>query len=158
MKKRYYLAYGSNLNIRQMLYRCPDAKPIGTAFIQNHILYFRGSKTGFYLTIEPKIGSKVPVAVWEISVADERALDRYEGFPTFYYKQDFILTVNPLDSKKPMTKKCFAYIMDEGHPVGIPSAYYLETCLDGYDDFGFDKRILRRTVERMRKILWKRFN
>ena len=156
MKKRYYLAYGSNLNIRQMLMRCPDAKPVGTAFIENHILYFRGSKTGSYLTIEPKIGSKVPVAVWEISVADERALDRYEGFPKFYFKQDFTLPVTMFDSGKTLTKKCFAYIMSDGTPVGIPTDFYMQTCLDGYADFGFDKRILRRTLERMRKILWKR--
>lgn len=29
--KRYYLAYGSNLNVRQMKYRCPTAKIAGTA-------------------------------------------------------------------------------------------------------------------------------
>ena len=158
MKKRYYLAYGSNLNIRQMLYRCPDAKPIGTAVIENHILYFRGSKTGSYLTIEPKIGSKVPVAVWEISVADEMALDRYEGFPTYYFKYDFKVPVTMLKSGKTVNRKCFAYIMDEGHPVGLPSERYLKTCLDGYDDFGFDKNILMKTVMRMCSILWKRFN
>lgn len=26
MKKRLYAAYGSNLNLRQMEHRCPDAK------------------------------------------------------------------------------------------------------------------------------------
>ncbi len=154
--KRYYLAYGSNLNIRQMIRRCPNARPVGTAVIENHILYFRGSKTGSYLTIEPKIGSKIPVAVWEVNTADEKALDRYEGFPEFYYKQDFILPVMNFYTKKTEMKKCFAYIMSDSRPIGIPTDYYLHTCLEGYEDFGFDKRILRRTVERMRKILWKR--
>ena len=51
MKKRYYLAYGSNLNIDQMAWRCPDAVPLGTAEIPNYRILFRGSKTGSYLTI-----------------------------------------------------------------------------------------------------------
>ena len=33
MTKRYYIAYGSNLNIDQMSYRCPGAKVVGTSEI-----------------------------------------------------------------------------------------------------------------------------
>lgn len=53
-KKKYYLAYGSNLNIRQMRYRCPTAKPIGITAIPDYELLYKGSKTGSYLTIEKK--------------------------------------------------------------------------------------------------------
>ena len=77
--KRYYIAYGSNLNVGQMKYRCPKAKIVGTAVLENNTLYFRGSKTGSYLTIEPEIGASVPVAIWEITPTDELSLDRYEG-------------------------------------------------------------------------------
>ena len=84
--KRYYLAYGSNLNIRQMALRCPTAKAVGTAVIKDYELLFKGSKTGAYLTIEPKSGAEVPVAVWSVEPADEKRLDVYEGFPAFYYK------------------------------------------------------------------------
>lgn len=34
--KKYYLAYGSNLNIRKMALRCPTAKPVGTAVIKDY--------------------------------------------------------------------------------------------------------------------------
>lgn len=61
--KRYYLAYGSNLNVRQMAWRYPTAKAVGTAIIKDYELLFKGSKTGAYLTIEPKSGAEVPVAV-----------------------------------------------------------------------------------------------
>ena len=88
MAKRYYIAYGSNLNIPQMQMRCPGARVIGTAVIENYELLFKGSKTSSYLTIEPKAGASVPVAAWEVSEADEAALDRYEGFPDFYYKAE----------------------------------------------------------------------
>ena len=85
--KRYYLAYGSNLNLTQMRWRCPDARVLGTAEIADYRLLFKGSKTGSYLTIEPFESGKVPVAVWEVSSADEERLDRYEGYPTFYYRK-----------------------------------------------------------------------
>lgn len=81
MNKRYYIAYGSNLNVYQMRFRCPSARIIGTAIIPNYELLFKGSKTGSYLTIEPKDGSSVPVAAWETTAEDEAALDRYEGYP-----------------------------------------------------------------------------
>lgn len=70
MKERYYIAYGSNLNMQQMLSRCPNAKVAGVSVIKNYQLLFKGSKTGSYLTIERKDGSNVPVAVWKVSASD----------------------------------------------------------------------------------------
>ena len=63
MEKRYYIAYGSNLNVRQMRMRCPTARIIGTSVLNDYELLFKGSKTGSYLTVEKKPGSMVPVAV-----------------------------------------------------------------------------------------------
>ena len=82
--KRYYIAYGSNLNIPQMRMRCPGARIIGTSVIPDYELLFKGSKTGSYLTIEPQAGASVPVAAWEVRKADEAARDRYEGCPDVY--------------------------------------------------------------------------
>ena len=48
---KYYLAYGSNLNVRQMMHRCPGAKPVGKMVLEGYELLFKGSKTGSYLTI-----------------------------------------------------------------------------------------------------------
>ena len=81
MSKRYYIAYGSNLNISQMRMRCPGARIIGTSVIEDYQLLFKGSKTGSYLTIEPMEGAEVPVVIWEVTETDEKALDRYEGYP-----------------------------------------------------------------------------
>ena len=69
--KRYYIAYGSNLNVQQMRWRCPGARIIGTSELQDYRLLFKGSKTGSYLTVEPKKGCTVPVAVWEVTDQDE---------------------------------------------------------------------------------------
>ena len=107
--KKFYLAYGSNLNVEQMQFRCPDARIVGTAEIPNYQLLFKGSKTGSYLTIEPKQGCTVPAAVWSVSERDELALDRYEGYPHFYYKTELELPL--AETGKKLT--AFVYIMHE---------------------------------------------
>ena len=142
MEKRYYIAYGSNLNIPQMRMRCPGARIIGTSVIENYQLLFKGSKTGSYLTIEPKDGAEVPVAVWEVTETDEKALDRYEGYPNFYYKKEMTLDIKGIKTKKVRRREAFVYIMHEERELGIPSWYYVNTCLDGYRAFGFDENYL----------------
>ena len=145
--KKYYLAYGSNLNVAQMRWRCPDARALGTATIEDYRLLFKGSKTGSYLTIEPQEGAQVPVAVWEVSEEDEKRLDRYEGFPTFYYKKELELTFTGIKTGKKRKRKCFVYIMHEDRPIGIPSRSYVETCIEGYRDFGFNLKYLKDAYE-----------
>ena len=142
MSKRYYIAYGSNLNIPQMRMRCPGARIIGTSVIENYQLLFKGSKTGSYLTIEPKDGAEVPVAVWEVTETDEKALDRYEGYPNFYYKKEMSLDIKGIKTKKVRRRETFVYIMHEERELGIPNWYYVNTCLDGYRAFGFDENYL----------------
>lgn len=144
MKRKYYIAYGSNLNLIQMKMRCPEAKIIGTSMLENYQLLFKGNKTGSYLTIEPQEGSSVPVAVWSVTEADEKALDRYEGFPNFYYKKEIMLPIKGIQSGKTRNHKVFVYIMHENRSLGIPSKYYLETCLQGYRSFGFDEDLLKK--------------
>ena len=152
MKKRYYIAYGSNLNIRQMRMRCPSARIIGTSEIPDYELIFKGSKTGSYLTIEPKKGSRVPVAAWEVSAEDEQALDRYEGFPTFYYKKEMLLPIKGIRSGKIRRRNTFVYIMHEDRVLGVPSNFYMQTCLSGYKSFGFDPKFLHEAYDRSREV------
>ena len=60
-KKTLYIAYGSNINLGQMAYRCPTAERVSTGFVENYELEFRR-----VATIVPKQDSKVPVLVWEL--------------------------------------------------------------------------------------------
>ncbi len=142
MEKRYYLAYGSNLNVQQMLMRCPTARIIGTSVIKDYRLMFKGSQTGSYLTIEPAVGSEVPVGVWAVTEACERSLDRYEGFPNFYYKKELTLPIIGIRTGKVRQRNAFVYIMHEDRRLGIPSELYLQTCVEGYHNFGFDLDVL----------------
>lgn len=41
MKKRYYIAYGSNLNLSQMFKRCPGSRVIGTSELDGWELLFK---------------------------------------------------------------------------------------------------------------------
>lgn len=160
---KYYVAYGSNLNVEQMRYRCPDATPIGTAIINGYELLYKGSKSGAYLTIEKSPDGKVPVVIWRVSAKDEKSLDRYEGFPNFYYKRDLELKVKLFKPSKSFYGKqhsgitqvldCFVYIMHENRQLGVPNRYYVDGCAVGYRTFGFDRATLTaafdRTISRM---------
>ena len=145
---KYYLAYGSNLNVRQMARRCPTAKAVGTAVIRDYELLFKGSKTGAYLTIEKKKGGTVPVAVWEVTDDDEKRLDAYEGCPTFYYKTDMKLPVKFTENGETKTVTAFVYIMHEDRKIGIPSETYTSTCAIGYMNFGFDIEFLNNALKK----------
>ena len=147
MAKRYYIAYGSNLNIRQMRWRCPSARIIGTSEIPDYRLLFKGSQTGAYLTIEPSQGDSVPVGVWEVTAEDELALDHYEGYPKFYYKAEMELPVTGIRSGRTRVRTVFVYIMDESRPFGIPAKYYVDTCRQGYRAFGFDQNKLTEAIQ-----------
>lgn len=46
-----YVAYGSNLNVQQMSYRCPGATVAFTGYLINWKLLYRGSHTGSYAII-----------------------------------------------------------------------------------------------------------
>lgn len=151
MSKRYYIAYGSNLNIPQMRMRCPGARIIGTSVIEDYQLLFKGSKTGSYLTIEPMEGSEVPVVIWEVTETDEKALDRYEGYPNFYYKTEMTLDIKGIRTGKIRRRQAFVYIMHEERELGIPSWFYVNTCLDGYRAFGFEEQYLFDAIEVSRR-------
>lgn len=128
--------------------RCPTARIVGMAEIKDYELLFKGSKTGSYLTIEPQKGATVPVAVWEIKKSDEANLDVYEGFPKFYYKKNMRIKCRYAKSGRTRTINAFVYIMDERRKLGIPASYYVQTCLNGYDSFGFDREYIFRAIDK----------
>lgn len=141
-KDRFYIAYGSNLNLEQMKRRCPTAEVMGTAELTNWRLRFRGGTHSAVATIERERGFSVPVLVWRIQPRDELALDRYEGGPFLYRKEILRVTVNG--------KRVYAmvYIMNESrHPYGVPSVDYLNIIREGYVDADFEQQILDDAVK-----------
>lgn len=147
MGEKFYIAYGSNLNVEQMKERCPHATIVGTAQIQDYELLFKGFPSRSYLTIEKKEGSYVPVGVWKTNEEDEKLLDIYEDYPNLYYKTELTLPVKDIHSGNIQEHTCYVYIMYEDKSFELPSEEYINTCLVGYKDFGFDENILKDVVE-----------
>lgn len=138
--KKIYGAYGSNLNLYQMARRCPFAQIYKTGFVEGYKLTFR---RGGYCNIEKAEGEKVPVLLWKITELCERALDRYEGYPSFYVKEN--ITVATEDGEE----EAMFYIMSDAERGGyeLPSVYYYQTVKDGYEDNALPMEYLETAFE-----------
>ena len=132
-----YISYGSNLNIRQMSFRCPDAEAVGTGVIPDYRLTFKALGASAFATIEPCEGESVPVAVWQISRRDEAALDRYEGYPTHYTREQMDVLMDDGESINGLV-----YVMSPRAVPRLPSQGYFEAVLSGYRSFGLDEQKL----------------
>lgn len=137
MENTLYFAYGSNINMDQMEYRCPDASVVGPVALEGYELLFR---RGGFATIMPCEGGKVHGLLWSITPECERSLDRYEGYPSFYDKR--MVTVR---DGKGLTLSVMAYIMDERfrEPM-LPTTAYYNGILEGYRQNGLPAAALKK--------------
>ena len=126
-KSKLYVAYGSNLNLSQMARRCPNAKVVGCGVLKDYQLTFRRVAT-----------------IWEITPTDERALDIYEGYPSYYRKET--VTVDMLKGKV----EAMVYIMNGGEPQLPPDGYY-KVIEQGYADVGLDSKYLLGALDDTQK-------
>ena len=154
IEKTLNIAYGSNLSLKQMSYRCPTAKVYGKGMLEGYRLLFKGMEGNAYATIETCEGCKVPVLIWDLKPKDEKELDRYEGFPTTYKKE--WLEVN-LDNGETVT--AMVYIMNDKlksrRHINLPSRMYLNIVIEGYIDADFDIKYLESALEISREKVYK---
>lgn len=147
MKVYYYIAYGSNLNLRQMSYRCQDARLMATGILKNYELLFRGRNGICYCTIEPHRGMCVPIGIFEVSERDRQCLDRYEGYPTHYKRISIKPTEVELFTCERMQRSMFVYVMNKNiGQLGYPSQHYWDVVRQGYYDCGLDERYLQQAL------------
>lgn len=139
-----YVAYGSNMNVAQMRKRCPGARLLGRGILAGYQLSFRGRPGNCHATIDECEGGRVPVVLWRITSADEAALDRYEGYPSYYRKERVLVG---FDGQVVLG---MAYVMN-GCEIGEPSATYFGTILQGYRDAGIDAAPLVAALQRAQK-------
>ena len=140
MENTLYFAYGSNINLGQMEYRCPDASVVGPVVLEGWELLFR---RGGFATIAPKEGETVQGLLWSITQACERSLDRYEGYPRFYDKK--MVTVRDSEGR---SLSVMAYIMDDRfrEPM-LPTESYYNGILEGYQQNGLPVSALKKAWE-----------
>lgn len=134
-KKQLYIAYGSNINLEQMAYRCPHSKVVGVSEIKNFELEFRG-----VATIVPKENMKVPVLIWELDERDLPILNRYEGHPHLYRQEKMLFELNG------KSYEGMAYLMNRGS-ISPPSPQYYNTILQGYRENSLDESYLETALE-----------
>lgn len=134
----YYVAYGSNINLEQMAYRCPNSHVVGVGKIPNYKLVFN-----FHADVIPFDGDYTPVLIWEIDDSDWLHLDRYEGYPKYYIKK-----VVKVENEKGETIDAIVYVMaDDRKGFDLPSRDYFRTIKNGYIENGMDLDELWRGVQ-----------
>ena len=85
-----YAAYGSNMDPAQMILRCPHSPQRGTGWLEGWRLTFGGEDIGWdgaMATVVEQAGARVFVALYDVSPADERELDTWDGATLGYYRK-----------------------------------------------------------------------
>jgi gamma-glutamylcyclotransferase (GGCT)/AIG2-like uncharacterized protein YtfP len=123
--KYFYAAYGMNTNLDEMSRRCPTAVCLGPAQIHNYEFVFRT-----HADIQHKQGAKCDIVLWKIDNACLKALDALEGYPYYYTRSK--IRVHTGDR----TVKALVYQMNDQSLIQEPSAGYLQTVTEGYQQNG----------------------
>lgn len=126
-----YLAYGSNMNLQQMAYRCPNSKVVGNGELHGWKLIFNIHAD----IIETENNNDVvPVVVWNIANEDWRMLDRYEGYPSYYVKEVVNVALN--NGKK---EDAIVYVMAKNRKgICPPASGYFNGIVKGYIENGIN--------------------
>ena len=144
MGERLYFAYGSNINLDQMEYRCPNAQVVGPVVLEDYKLLFRSNtRSAGVATIKPHKGRKVYGLLWKITPECEKSLDIYEGWPRLYEKED--VTVRDSSGQE---FTVMAYVMtDLCKEPALPSSYYYRGIETGYRQNGLPVAALKKAWE-----------
>lgn len=134
-----YVAYGSNMNLEQMKYRCPHSTVKGKGKLKGWKLVFNVHAD----VIKGKKNDEVPVLLWDIDDLDWKRLDRYEGCPFYYIRKNIKVKT---DSGE--TVNAIIYVMtNERKGICPPSREYFDTCKTGYMENKIDTRYLYDALE-----------
>jgi gamma-glutamylcyclotransferase (GGCT)/AIG2-like uncharacterized protein YtfP len=128
-----YAAYGSNMDPQQMRRRCPHSPVRGTGWLEGWRLTFGGEDIGWegaLATLVEDAGSRVFVALYDITSSDEAHLDAWEGADIGLYRK-IKLRVHTLDGDL----LAWLYVLD-AYEGGVPSARYLGILADAAEAAG----------------------
>lgn len=129
-----YVAYGSNMNLEQMEYRCPYSVVKGNGKLKGWKLVFNVHAD----VVKGKKNDEVPVVLWDIHDLDWKRLDMYEGYPSYYVKK--IVKVQ-MDSGEIVD--AVVYVMaDKRKGICPPAKGYFDVCKTGYIENGIDTHYL----------------
>ena len=128
-----YAAYGSNLDARLMTRRAPHSPLRGTGWLDGWRLTFGGEDLnweGALGTVVEDAAARVFVALYDLSEADEAALDSWDGATLGYYRKSRVrVTTRDGDAV------AWLYVIN-GYEGGLPSVRYLSIMADAAEAAG----------------------
>lgn len=135
-----YCSYGSNCNLQQMAYRCPNSKKVSIGLL-------KGWKAVFNIHMDiiktDNTDDIVPVVVWDIAEKDWSMLDMYEGYPSYYVKKTVNVTLD--DGAE---EKAIVYVMaDNKKGICPPASGYFNGIVKGYMDNGINTDYLFEALD-----------
>jgi hypothetical protein len=130
-----YAAYGSNLDPEQMVLRAPHSPHRGTGWLVGWRLTFGGEDLGWEgalatATVVEEAGSQVFVSLYDLTEADEAALDEWEGSDLGLYTK---IRIRVATLEGDVT--AWIYVLD-AYEGGLPSARYLGIMADAAETAG----------------------
>jgi gamma-glutamylcyclotransferase len=135
------LAYGSNLDLAQLLARCPSAEAAGRATLADHALVFGGFSHrwgGGVASLVRARGGSVEGVVFRVKRDDVKRLDGYEGVP-FAYERVTRWAVDECGTRR----RVQLYLQrEESFERGLPANRYFAVLWRAYALWGLDRRAL----------------
>ena len=130
-------AYGMNTNLQEMAERCPAAKPLCVAVLQNRRFDFR-----FHADLTYVHGSTVEGVLWSIDAQTLDILDIVEGYPFYYIRKQFYVLA---DGKKHLA---WIYLMKDPANLQLPDASYWNNVVNGYKENNLNMEQLHSALKR----------
>ncbi len=116
-----YFAYGSNMDRDAMASRCPASRALGPARLERHRLVIM--REGYASVIhDPR--RAVHGLLWDLSLADVLALDRYEGVSGGLYVKRHLAVMTGVGARRALV-----YLGTNAGP-GVPRPGYLEGVIE----------------------------
>ena len=126
-----YAAYGSKLDPHQMASRCPHSPLNGTRWLPGWRITFGGEGwDGALPTLAEEDGAQVFVALYEVTAADETALDQWESAESGLYRKVRV-RVATLDGEQ----AAWVYVLND-FEGGLPSAMTVGILADAAEAAG----------------------
>ncbi len=119
-----------------MAERCPNANYLGNTVLKDWRLIFKS-----VATIEKDLGKYVPVGVFQITVACEKALDIYEDYPHLYDKKELDIMLDGIGVT------AMTYVMVAKYGIAPPSRKYFNVISEGYKNCGLNSDFLLEAEE-----------
>jgi hypothetical protein len=122
-----YFAYGSNMDRDAMSARCPASKPLGVGRLMRHrFIIFSGG----YASVARQPAGTVWGLLWDLSLSDMPALDRYESLSTGLYAK----VIQPIVTEAG-PRRAVVYVGRDAE-AGLPKPGYMEGIVEAAQNLG----------------------